>query len=167
MTTARKVDLPTEQARCYLESGPIVLLTSAHRRRRDVMTLGWHMMLGYDRIGTYVWNENNSFDLLRLGRECVINLPTADMVDTVVRIGNCDGRHVDKFEYFGLPTKKASKVTPPLLADCHASFECVLADASQIKRHGLFIWNVVKAHVASSPRRPTTLHYRGGGEFML
>jgi len=42
-----------------------------------------------------------------------------------------------------------------------------LVDASQIPRHGLFIWEVVKAHVATSPKRPETLHYRGEGEFMV
>jgi hypothetical protein len=31
----------------------------------------------------------------------------------------------------------------------------------------LFVWEVVKAHVARSPRYPRTLHYRGDGEFML
>ena len=33
--------------------------------------------------------------------------------------------------------------------------------------YGLFIWEVVRAHVAVSPRRPQTIHYRGQGEFMI
>jgi hypothetical protein len=32
---------------------------------------------------------------------------------------------------------------------------------------GLFIWEVVKAHVAVSPKHPQTIHYRGDGEFMI
>ena len=163
----RKRDLPPDQTRRYLEPGPIVLLGSAHRGERNLMTLGWHMMLGYDRVGTYVWDENHSFELLRRSRECVIHLPTADLVDTVVRIGNCSGTEGDKFERFGLTARPATRVAAPLVAECHANFECVLADASQVRRHGLFIWDVVKAHVAASPQRPTTLHYRGDGEFMV
>jgi hypothetical protein len=31
----------------------------------------------------------------------------------------------------------------------------------------LFIWEVVKAHVAISPKLPRTIHYRGNGEFMV
>ena len=33
-------------------------------------------------------------------------------------------------------------------------------DGSQISKHGLFIWEVVKAHVATSPKYPETFHYR-------
>ena len=36
-----------------------------------------------------------------------------------------------------------------------------------IRPYGLFIWEVVKAHVAMSPKRPQKNHYRGEGEFMI
>jgi hypothetical protein len=42
-----------------------------------------------------------------------------------------------------------------------------LFDASRINRYGLFIFEVVKAHVATSPRYPETVHYRGDGVFMI
>jgi hypothetical protein len=29
------------------------------------------------------------------------------------------------------------------------------------------VFEVVKAHVAASPRYPKTIHYRGDGEFMI
>lgn len=167
MKHPRKRDFPLDQVRRFLEPGPIVLVSSAHKGERNLMTMGWHMMLGFERFACYIWEENHSFELLRRSRQCVINLPTADLVDTVVGIGNCSGREGDKFERFGLTAAKADKVDAPLVRECHANFECVLADASQIKKHGLFIWDVVKAHVATAPKRPTTLHYRGGGEFMV
>ena len=34
-----------------------------------------------------------------------------------------------------------------------------------INEYGLFIWEVVKAHVAASPKYPKTIHYRGEGIF--
>jgi flavin reductase (DIM6/NTAB) family NADH-FMN oxidoreductase RutF len=40
-------------------------------------------------------------------------------------------------------------------------------DGSQISTHGFFIWEVVKAHVATSPKVPRTIHYRGDGQFMV
>jgi len=58
-------------------------------------------------------------------------------------------------------------VATPLIKKCYANFECTLADGSQISKHGLFICEVVKAHVATSPKRQETLHYRGDGEFMV
>lgn len=74
---------------------------------------------------------------------------------------------VDKFERFNLTPAKASKVDAPLIAECYASFECKLIDVSLIKRYSLFVFEVVKAHVATSPKYPTTVHYRGDGVFMV
>jgi flavin reductase (DIM6/NTAB) family NADH-FMN oxidoreductase RutF len=53
------------------------------------------------------------------------------------------------------------------IEECYANFECRLHDGGQIRRHGIFIWEVVKAHVATAPKLPETLHYRGDGEFMV
>jgi hypothetical protein len=36
-----------------------------------------------------------------------------------------------------------------------------------IRTHGFPNWQVVNAHVATSPKRPQTIHYRGDGEFMI
>jgi hypothetical protein len=33
--------------------------------------------------------------------------------------------------------------------------------------YSLFIWEVVKAHVATFPKYPVTVHYRGEGVFMI
>ena len=87
-TKKRWTSPPVEQSRRYLEPGPVVLLSTAHRGERAIMTLGWHMMLGYDLVGTYIWQANRSHALARASRECVINLPTEDLLDTVVRIGD-------------------------------------------------------------------------------
>jgi hypothetical protein len=36
-----------------------------------------------------------------------------------------------------------------------------------VKKYNLFVFEVMKAHVAASPRVPRTIHYRGDGEFMI
>lgn len=131
------------------------------------MTMGWHMMLEYDRIGCYIWDENHSFDLIRKSKQCVINLPTIDLIDTIVGIGNSSGAEIDKFAKFGLTQVASDKVAVPMIKECYANFECRLEDGSMIVRRGLFIWRVVKAHVARTPKYPTTVHYRGQGIFMV
>ncbi len=165
----RKRDFPLERIRRFLEPGPIVLVSSAWRAERDIMTMGWHMMLGFQPVlfACYIWDENHSHGLIRRSKECVINLPTADLVDTVIGIGNSSGAEIDKFAHFGLTPVSASVVEAPLIRECYANFECRLYDGSQIRKHGIFIWEIVKARVAGSPKIPRTLHYRGDGEFML
>ncbi|HYM87019.1 MAG TPA: flavin reductase, partial [Pseudoxanthomonas sp.] len=91
MKTFRKHDFPVAEIRRFLEPGPIVLVSSAFKGERDIMTMGWHMMMGFEPalFACYIWEENHSFELIRRSRQCVINLPTVDLVDTVVAIGNC------------------------------------------------------------------------------
>ena len=60
----------------------------------------------------------------------------------------------------------ARHVQAPLIAECHANLECRLADGSMIRKYNFFIFEVVKAHVAKSPKYPQTLHYTGDGVFM-
>ena len=165
----KKKSFPVAKVRRFLEPGPVILLSSAYRHERNIMTCGWHMMLGLEPalVGCFIWDENHSFSLIRRSKECVINVPTFDLVDTVIGIGNTHGGKADKFEEFGLTPVKASKVGAPLIAECFANFECRLVDGRQVRRYSLFIFEVVKAHVATAPRYPKTVHYRGDGVFMV
>lgn len=169
MRTYKKKDFPVAKVRRFLEPGPVVLVSSAHKGQRNIMTMGWHMVMMEEPslVGCFIWDQNSSYELVRRGKECVINVPTFDLVEAVIGIGNSHGPDVDKFEEFGLTAVVATKVGAPLIAECYANFECKLIDTSLIKRYSLFVFEVVKAHVATSPRYPTTVHYRGDGMFMV
>ena len=169
MKTFHKKAFPLSKIRRFLEPGPIVLVSSAWKKERNIMTMGWHMMMQFSPalFGCYIWDGNHSFEMIRRSRECVINVPTIDLIEQVVGIGNCSGKDVDKFTRFKLTAVPGSKVNAPLIQECYANFECRLADSRLISKYGVFIWEVVKAHVATSPKYPDTLHYRGDGLFML
>jgi len=105
--------------------------------------------------------------MIRNSRECVINLPTTNLTDTVVRIGNTTGANIDKFSEFGLTAEQAHLVEAPLIAECHASFECRLFDDAHVDKYNFFIFEMVKAHAAARPKHPVTLHYTGDGVFIV
>jgi flavin reductase (DIM6/NTAB) family NADH-FMN oxidoreductase RutF len=107
--------------------------------------------------GCLISAGNHSFDMIRGSGECVINLPTTALADTVVRIGNCSGANVNKISEFGLTARKAGKVGAPLIGECHASFECRLHDDALVDKYNYFILEVVKAHVLPRPEFPQTL----------
>ena len=98
--------------------------------------------------------------------ECVINVPTVELLDQVVAVGNSHGKVLDKFAEFGLTARSAKKVGAPLIDECYASFECILHDDAMLDKYGVFIWRVVAAHVAPLAA-PKTMHYTGNGEFMI
>jgi flavin reductase (DIM6/NTAB) family NADH-FMN oxidoreductase RutF len=167
MMIPKKKSFAVDKVRRFLEPGPVVLVSSAHKGQRDIMTMGWHMMLGDDVVGCFIWDQNHSHSIVRRSKQCVINVPTHDMVDAVIGVGNNHGPMPDKFGRFGLTPVDTAEVDAPMIAECFANFECRLVDTSLIKRYSLFVFQVVKAHVATSPKYPKTIHYRGDGVFMI
>ncbi|MBD8532096.1 MULTISPECIES: flavin reductase family protein [unclassified Massilia] len=164
-----KRDFPVEQVRRYLESGPLLLLSSAHEGERDIMTLGWHTVMEFtpSLVGCVIASGNRSFELVRRSRECVLNLPTTALIDEVVAIGTSSGRDGDKFERLGLSPEQQQGIAAPGIAECHAQFACRLHDDRLVDQYNFFIWEVIAARVAPTPRHPRTLHYAGGGTFLV
>lgn len=169
MPIYRKSNIPVDDVRRFLEPGPIVLVSSQHKRQRAIMTMGWHMILGFSPslVGCFIWDQNDSHAIIRRSKQCVINLPTYDMIKTVIAIGNSHSSEADKFTRFHLTPTPAKSVDAPMIAECYANFECELIDTSLINKYSLFVFEVVKAHVAKRPKYPTTIHYRGEGVFMV
>jgi flavin reductase (DIM6/NTAB) family NADH-FMN oxidoreductase RutF len=164
-----RIDLPVSQVRRYLESGPIVLVSSAWGGKTNIMTMGWHTVMEFtpSLVGCVIAGGNHSFHMVRNSGECVINMPTTALTDTVIGIGNTSGAQIDKFAHFGLTADEAQSVAAPLIRECHAGFECRMYDDALVDKYNFFIFEVVKVHVVPSPKHPETLHYTGDGVFMV
>ncbi|OZA55416.1 MAG: flavin reductase [Sphingomonadales bacterium 39-62-4] len=149
----KKTDFSVSQVRRYLEPGPIVLVSSKWRGATNIMTLGWHTILEFSPslVGLMISGGNHSHRMIRESRQCIINLPTTALTDTVVGIGNTTGAKIDKFAHFNLTAQDATEVDAPLIGECHASFECRLHDDALVERYNFFIFEVVKAHGTPPP----------------
>jgi flavin reductase (DIM6/NTAB) family NADH-FMN oxidoreductase RutF len=158
-------------ARVYglLETGPVVLVSTARKGQTNIMAMSWHTMMEFEPplIGCVISGRNASFDMLKATRECVINIPTQELAQQVVGIGNCSGSKVDKFARFGLTPVAASRVQAPLIRECYASLECRVADTRLVNRYNFFILEVVQAWVDTSVKNAPTLHHRGKGVFAV
>jgi flavin reductase (DIM6/NTAB) family NADH-FMN oxidoreductase RutF len=165
----RKTLLPLGRVYRLLEPGPVVLLTTAGKARPNVMAMSWHTMLEFEPplVGCVVSNRNYSFRALKLTKECVINIPTAELAPAVVGCGNTSGRQLDKFEEFGLTAAKASRVGAPLIAECFASLECRVVDTRLVARYNFFVLEVVRAWRDRAVTNPRTIHHEGLGRFMV
>jgi flavin reductase (DIM6/NTAB) family NADH-FMN oxidoreductase RutF len=169
MRAFTKKDFPLWKIRRFLEPGPIVLVSSAWKGKTNIMTMGWYTVMEFQPslLGCMISNGNHSFGLIKASRQCVINIPTFDLARQVIGIGNCSGAEVAKFAKFKLTPMQGSSVDAPLIEECYANFECKVVDTSLLTKYSFFIMEVVKAHVATAPKVPRTMHYRGDGEFML
>lgn len=161
--------LPLSDVYKLLEPGPVVLLTTVHKGRSNVMAMSWHMMMEFEPplVGCIVSNANFSFAALKKTGECVIAIPAAGLAPMVVKIGNTSGRDIDKFAAFGLSLKPAKRVAAPLLVECFANLECQVVDTRFVPRYNLFVLEVVQAWVDPAQRKPKTLHHHGHGTFVV
>lgn len=162
-------DLPLSKVYQLLEPGPVVLLTTAHRGKPNVMTMSWHMMVEFEPplIACVVSGANYSFAGLKATKECVIAIPALKLSRIIVQVGNSSGRDLDKFAELGLTRLPAACVAPPLIAECFANLECKVVDTRMVRKYNLFILEVVKAWRDPKPKRPQTLHHCGYGKFVV
>jgi flavin reductase (DIM6/NTAB) family NADH-FMN oxidoreductase RutF len=162
-------NLPLAKVYQLLEPGPVVLLTTSHKGRANVMTMSWQTMVEFEPplIACVVSNANYSFAALRATKECVIALPAVELAPKVVGIGNCSGRDVDKFKRFGLTARPAEHVVPPLVAECFANLECRVVDTHLVNKFNLFVLEVLKAWSDPAQKKPKTIHHCGHGKFVV
>lgn len=165
----RKRPLALSKVYGLLETGPVLLLTTAHKGACNVMAMSWHTMMEFEPplVGCVVSKNDFSFAALNATRQCALNIPTVELACQVVACGNSSGGHVDKFTKFGLTPKPASFIVAPLIAECYVSLECRVIDTRLKNRYNFFVLEVVKAWIDRTHKNPRTLHHRGYGVFMV
>ena len=161
-------ELPLEKAFMLFEPGPVILVATSDGGKKNLMTITWHMVTDFTpslAMTTGPWNH--SFRALMKTKECVLAVPTVDIAETVIRIGDCSGANVDKFREFGLTPLPAAEVSAPLVAECLANFECRLIDATLARKFGFLVLKVVRAWVNPARKEQRTFHAHGDGTFAV
>jgi flavin reductase (DIM6/NTAB) family NADH-FMN oxidoreductase RutF len=119
--------------------------------------LGWSCMLGLGQMG------KTSDNLIRT-RECVINLPSEDLVTHVDRLALTTGKNPvpdkkrewgyrhepDKFGVAGLTAVKSLCVAPPRVAECPVQMEGVVHEFRPFGKNvsaNMFEVHIMKLHV--------------------
>lgn len=149
-----------------MEPGPVVLVTTCDGEKNNIMTISWTMVMDFTPVfGITTGPWNYSFSALRKTRDCVIAIPTVDMIDKVVGIGTCSGADTDKFEKFTLTPVKAKNVKAPLIQECLANIECKVVD--MVKRHNIIVLEAVAAYLDHSRKEKRTVHAVGDGTFIV
>jgi flavin reductase (DIM6/NTAB) family NADH-FMN oxidoreductase RutF len=127
--------------------------------------LGWRCMLG-------LASASKTTENIKRTGECVLNLPSADMVAAVDRLARTTGSNpvpegkvrrgyrfeCDKFGIAGLTPVESETVWPPRVAECHVQLEAVVEavhdlaqDDSILKgRTNIFEVRIQRVHVEQS-----------------
>ncbi|MDP2880237.1 MAG: flavin reductase family protein [Azonexus sp.] len=158
--------LELNKAFTLIEPGPVVLVTTHDGKKDNIMSISWTMVMDFTPIFAITTGEwNHSYAALRKHRECVVAIPTVDLLDTVVGIGTCAGADTDKFARFKLTPVQAKLVKPPLIKECLANLECKVIDI--IEKHSIVVLEAVAACIDSERKEKRTVHAVGDGTFIV
>jgi flavin reductase (DIM6/NTAB) family NADH-FMN oxidoreductase RutF len=157
--------LPLQKAFTLLESGPVVMVTTANGGKQNILTLSWTMVMDFTpRFAFLTGPWNHSYKALKKTGECVIAIPAVDLAKKVVQVGTCSGAEINKFEKFKLTPLKAENVSAPLIKECYANIECRVVD--HIKKHDIFILDGLAAWVDNKHAEKRCFHAIGDGRFI-
>lgn len=162
--TLKKMKINT--AFTLMEPGPVVFVTTNDGRKNNIMTISWTMVMGFTpifAITTGPWNY--SYAALLKTKECVISIPSVDLIDRVIGVGTCSGADTDKFATFGLTPVKGKHVRSPLIKECLANIECKVVDI--IEKHNIVVLEGLAAYIDESRKETRTLHSVGDGSFVV
>lgn len=157
--------LPLSRAFTLVEPGPAILVTTHDGKQPNIMTITWTMVRGFDAefaLTTGPWNH--SWKALCDTGECVLAIPTADMIDVVVGVGTCSGADTDKFARFALTPLPARHVGAPLIKECLANIECRVEEI--VERLNLVLLQGIAAHIDATRNDKRLLHAVGDGTFI-
>jgi len=158
--------LKLSKAFTLMESGPVVLVTTHDAQKDNMMTISWTMVLDFTPVFAITTGEwNHSFAALRKNKECVIAIPTVDMLDKVVGIGTCSGADTDKFAKFKLTPVQGKVVRAPLIKECLANIECKVIDI--VQKHNIVVLEAVAAYIDTARKEKRTVHAVGDGTFIV
>ncbi|WP_022961087.1 flavin reductase family protein [Halopseudomonas pelagia] len=159
-------ELKLSKAFTLMESGPVVLVTTHDGEKNNIMTISWTMVMDFTPVFAITTGEwNHSFAALRENRECVIAIPTVDLLDKVVGIGTCSGADTDKFAKFNLTPVQAKVVRPALIKECFANIECKVIDI--VQRHNIVVLEAVAAYIDTTRKEKRAVHAVGDGTFIV
>lgn len=161
--------LAPEKAYRILESGPVLLVsTRGADGKPNLMTMGFHMMMQHEPplVGAIIGPWNHSHKALVQSGECVLGVPTVDLAEPVVDIGNCSGSDVDKFRRFGLAAVPAAEAGAPLVRECWANLECRVVDDDR-SHYNLFVLEVRHIWLDTSRLEQRLIHHQGDGRFSV
>lgn len=173
MIVKREIEL--KDAKWLLEAGCVVLVTTGSLERPNVMTFSWQTPI-HAKEPTLtllaIGRDRHTYTLLKENPELVINIPGAELVEAVERIGSMTGKGRDKLRENGLSAVAARSVRPPLVRECLAHLECRVRQFISVETIDLLVCEVIRVQAESEafrgtwiPERARTLHHLCGGKY--
>lgn len=128
---------------------PVVLITTAHAGRDNVMTAAWvnAVCMEPPQMAVAVRENRYTHELLSASGEFAVNVPAQNLWRAVDLCGVTSGRDGDKFARAGLTRERSREIGAPLVAECPLNIECRVSASLPLGSHTLFVGLVVAVHL--------------------
>lgn len=135
-----------------LNPTPVVVVTSKLNEKINAFTVGWVSTVCTKEpvIAMGIRPERLSHEYIKESKECVINLPSRDMVKFVDYCGVVSGRKIDKIKHFGYKLNDGLGVSTPSIDLSPVALECKVKSITPLGSHDLFLLDVVNIKVDES-----------------
>lgn len=169
-----KLEVSPQSSTRLLSSGNVILVTSAYKDKKNIVTLAWKTPLSHKPplAGICIAKTHFSSELIEKSQEFIINVPDLNLLEKVVFCGKVSGRDTDKFQEAKLTPIKAKRlIKTPLIAECIGNLECSLIDVREFGDHKLFVAEIIYAQAEEELFSETwnagkvKLLYHLGGKF--
>jgi len=158
-----------------INSGPVVLVTSAYKGNKNVMTLNWITVINSSPflVGIGIGEESYTCSLIRKSREFAINIHGREILNKVKICGSFTGGEVDKFKKAKLSLFKGDKIKSPLIKDCHGFIECKVVKCMKFEDVYFFVGKAVSGRARKGYfknglwdlKKIKLIHHLGSGNF--
>ncbi len=145
-----KVTVPLDQSLYMLHPYNAALVsTKTKDGQNNVLTIAWIIPTSINPplLTISIRKERFSYKAIQETGEFVVNIPTFDMAEKVIRAGRITGKEIDKFAELGLTPRKAKMVNAPKIEECVAHIECKLWKTFEAGDHNLIVGEIMAAEV--------------------
>lgn len=165
-----------DKAHRLINTGCVLLLTTAYRDRSNVMSLAWQTPLSGRPpiVGIAVALSHFTCELIDKSLEFALNVPGVALLEQVNRCGKTSGRDTDKFIDSGLTPVTARKVRAPLIGECLGHLECAVVERYKVGDHNFYVGEVLAAAADeelfpadSWSAEAALLHHLGGKDYYI
>jgi len=134
----------------YLQPRSVVLVTSRHKGKDNVLPLDWHMPLSLIPKMYCISLEtgNYSSQMISSSKVFAVNFMSSEQQDKVIACGKISGKDTDKFAAVGFEKSEAVRIDAPALKDAIGRIECRLVNTIITGDHTLFIGEVVYEQIS-------------------
>jgi flavin reductase (DIM6/NTAB) family NADH-FMN oxidoreductase RutF len=135
-----------------LSNGQMVMLTScnADKSINGIIPISWMMptshqpllitaSVGHGGKETGDFAYRVSYSLINETKEFGLNVPTSDLMESMIKAGTTHSDEVDKFSECKFTPMPSKHISAPLIANCFMNIECKVLDQFRTGDHTVFV----------------------------